>query len=90
MTKKRGTKDYILIVPLGPRLVLRTSCKPLAALTFIRSASDLLRTSALGFNTLRDIFDLCLYVSNQLIMRENKNWEFDFCVEHSGSRTQVP
>lgn len=47
---------YILMVPLGPRLVLRTSCKPLAALMFMCRAADLFSTSAFGFNTRRDIF----------------------------------
>lgn len=44
------------MVPLGPRLVLRTSIKPLAALMFMCSAADLLSTSAFGFSTLSDIF----------------------------------
>lgn len=47
---------YILMVPLGPRLVLRTSCKPLAALMFMWRAADLFRTSAFGFSTRNDIF----------------------------------
>jgi len=46
------------MVPFGPRLVLRTSCKPLAALIFTASAWAALATSALGFNALiADIFD---------------------------------
>jgi hypothetical protein len=56
---------YILIVPLGPRLDLRTSCKPLAALMFMWSAADLLRTSALGFNTRRDILSSFEVVTEQ-------------------------
>ena len=33
--RERDVCIYILIVPLGPRLDLRTSCKPLAALMFM-------------------------------------------------------
>lgn len=44
------------MVPLGPRLVFRTSCKPLAALIFMCRAADLLSTSAFGFRTRMDIF----------------------------------
>ncbi|RZR71813.1 hypothetical protein BHM03_00007658 [Ensete ventricosum] len=43
------------MVPLGPRLVLRTSWRPLAALMFMWSAADLFSTSAFGFNTRSDI-----------------------------------
>lgn len=57
--KKRLSFVYILIVPLGPRLVLRTSCKPLAALMFMWRAADLFRTSAFGLSTLNDIFLFC-------------------------------
>ena len=54
------------MVPLGPRLDLRTSCKPLAALMFIWSAADLFSTSAFGFSTLIDIFPpLSLSVSHR-------------------------
>ena len=54
------------MVPLGPRLDLRTSCKPLAALMFIWSAADLFSTSAFGFSTLIDIFPpLSLSVSHK-------------------------
>jgi hypothetical protein len=38
------------------KLVLRKSCNTLVALMFMCSDADLLRTSALGFNTRRDIF----------------------------------
>lgn len=48
---------HILMVPLGPRLVFRTSCRPLAALMFMCKAADLLRTCAFGFNTRKDIFE---------------------------------
>lgn len=60
-TKLRKIKSatHILMVPLGPRLVLRTSCKPLAALMFMWSAADLLSTSAFGFKTFTDIFTYC-------------------------------
>ena len=43
---------YILIVPFGPRFVLKTSCNPLAALVLIARAWAALATSALGFNAL--------------------------------------
>lgn len=51
---------YILMVPLGPRFVLRTSCKPMAALIFMYNAADLFRTSALGFKTRNAIVSFCL------------------------------
>lgn len=38
------------MVPLGPRLVLRTSCRPLAPLIFNCRAWAALATSALGFS----------------------------------------
>lgn len=57
------TGIYILMVPLGPRLLLRTSCKPLAALMFMCKAADLLRTSAFGFSTRIDIFFLYFFLS---------------------------
>ena len=44
----------IFIVPFGPRLVLITSCSPLAALMFINRAADLPMTSAFGLSVLRD------------------------------------
>lgn len=53
----REREFYILMVPLGPRLVLSTSMRPLAALMFMCSAADLLSTSALGFSTRSDMAD---------------------------------
>lgn len=52
---EEGAKVYILMVPLGPRLVLSTSMRPLAALMFMCSAADLLSTSAFGFSTRSDM-----------------------------------
>ena len=40
---------YIFMVPLGPRLVLKTSCRPLAAVILTCSAWAALATSAFGF-----------------------------------------
>ena len=40
------------MVPLGPRLVFRTSCRPLAAEMFTCSAWAALATSAFGFSDL--------------------------------------
>lgn len=40
---------YILMVPLDPRLVLSTSCRPRAALTLTASAACARATSVLGF-----------------------------------------
>ena len=49
--------NYIFIVPFGPRLLLKTSCKPFAALMFIAKACAALATSAFGFNDFTaDIF----------------------------------
>lgn len=42
---------YIFMVPFGPRLVLKTSWSPFAALMFIWRACAALATSALGFTT---------------------------------------
>ena len=55
--ERREPKFYILMVPLGPRLVLSTSWRPLAALMFMCSAADLLSTSAFGFSTRSDMAD---------------------------------
>lgn len=44
----------ILIVPLGPRLVLMTSCKPFAALMFMNKAAALSMLSAFGFTERRE------------------------------------
>ena len=44
----------ILIVPLGPRLVLITSCKPFAALMFMNKAAALSMLSAFGFTERRE------------------------------------
>lgn len=65
------------MVPLGPRLVLRTSCKPLAALMFMCSAADLLSTSAFGFRTLSDIF-LRLREPEWLLSRESERGRCTF------------
>ena len=43
---------HIFMVPLGPRLVFRTSCRPLAAEMFTCSAWAALATSALGLSDL--------------------------------------
>lgn len=43
------SRAYIFMVPLGPKLVLRTSCRPRAALIFTASAACARATSALGF-----------------------------------------
>lgn len=52
-----NAKKYILRVPLGPRLLLMTSWRPLAALIFMAKALNLLRTSALELtNWTDDIF----------------------------------
>ena len=40
------------MVPFGPRLVLRTSWSPLAALIFTAKACEALATSAFGFRDL--------------------------------------
>lgn len=71
---------YILMVPLGPRLLLRTSCKPLAALMFMWRAADLLRTSAFGFNTRSDIFNTSSYSTGKRRRNHSENWvnEFSF------------
>lgn len=42
-------ETYIFIVPLGPKFVFKTSCKPLAALMFTASAWACLAISAFGF-----------------------------------------
>lgn len=42
-------RAYIFMVPLGPKLVLRTSCRPRAALMFTASAAWARATSAFGF-----------------------------------------
>ena len=44
----------ILIVPLGPRLVFMTSCKPFAALMFMNNAAALSMDSAFGFTERRE------------------------------------
>jgi len=44
----------ILIVPLGPRLVFITSCKPFAALMFMNNAAALSMDSAFGFTERRE------------------------------------
>ena len=43
---------HIFMVPLGPRLVFRTSCRPLAAEMFTCSAWAALATSAFGLSDL--------------------------------------
>lgn len=45
---------YIFIVPLGPKLVRMTSCKPLAAEMLMAKALAALANSAFGFNKLID------------------------------------
>ena len=45
---------YILIVPLGPRLDLRTSWSPLAALMLIPRAAALRTISACALKSCRD------------------------------------
>ena len=40
---------YIFMVPLGPKLVLSTSCSPRAALMLTANAAWARATSALGF-----------------------------------------
>lgn len=74
-TKKILSFVYILIVPLGPRLVLRTSCKPLAALMFMWRAADLFRTSAFGLSTLNDIFLFAL-TANDREEQHLEKWAF--------------
>lgn len=49
--------SYIFMVPLGPRLVLSTSCSPLAAVIFTWRAWAALATSALGFKDLTAAID---------------------------------
>ena len=61
--RERDVYIYILMVPLGPRLDLRTSCKPLAALMFMWSAADLFSTSAFGFSPISDIIFLFMLPS---------------------------
>lgn len=52
--------SYIFKVPFGPRLDLRTSWRPLAALIFTANACAALATSAFGFNDfIADIFVVC-------------------------------
>jgi len=46
----RGEGAHILMVPLGPRLDLSTSCSPLAALMFMFRAADRPRISAFWFS----------------------------------------
>ena len=45
------------MVPLGPKLLLSISCKPLAADMFIASECEARAISALGLST--DIADIC-------------------------------
>ncbi len=50
---------YIFIVPFGPRLLFRISCRPLAAEMLIASECDALAISAFGFSIdIADIFVL--------------------------------
>mmetsp|Transcript_7602 Transcript_7602/g.14958 ORF Transcript_7602/g.14958 Transcript_7602/m.14958 type:complete len:242 (-) Transcript_7602:90-815(-) len=49
----------IFSVPLGPRLLLRTSCRPLAALMFMASATKRLACSASWLRSLRELI-VCL------------------------------
>ena len=46
-------EGYILVVPLGPRLLRRTSWRPRAATMFICRAAPRRATSALGFRDWR-------------------------------------
>lgn len=57
----------ILIVPLGPRLVFITSCKPFAALMFMNNAAALSMDSAFGFTERREevIFFLFFFFSRE-------------------------
>lgn len=45
----------ILIVPFGPRLDLMTSCRPFAALMFMKRAAPRPMTSALGLRVFTDV-----------------------------------
>lgn len=47
---KDGQYTYIFMVPLGPRFVLKTSCRPFAALMLIANACVDRATSALGLS----------------------------------------
>lgn len=55
---------YIFMVPLGPRLVFITSCKPFDADIFMANASAARANSALGFNKLIDDIFIEFYKEN--------------------------
>ena len=60
----------ILIVPLGPRLVFMTSCKPFAALMFMNNAAALSMDSAFGFTERRE--DAIFFDPPECVERKKK------------------
>ncbi|RUS27270.1 hypothetical protein BC938DRAFT_483496 [Jimgerdemannia flammicorona] len=70
------------MVPLGPKLDLSTSCRPMAAVMFICSAWPRLATSALGFASFRaadaDLSGRERVCSNNYALRQHTamGWSF--------------
>ena len=65
----------ILIVPLGPRLVFMTSCKPFAALMFMNNAAALSMDSAFGFTERRED---AIFFDPECVERKKKQPGEDF------------
>ncbi|WNF20006.1 hypothetical protein NG271_450 [Saccharomyces cerevisiae synthetic construct] len=67
----------IFSVPLGPKLVSRTDCKPSADVTLTFKAASLLNDSAFGFNNCNDMLLLYLYY-NLLLLTASTPLTFTF------------